>query len=138
MKISKKKIILIIICLIILAVSIPILLHNLSGEGKEILVEEEDTNITISRGDVFVIEVEYCLTCGYIMWDPVYDENVFELVNTEDKSIAEGGLGGNNLIKYKFMAKKKVVDSNIKLGYYRSFEPEETWTVARDLEVTVK
>ncbi len=134
----KKKTILIIICLILLAICIPLFIYTFNREGNEVYVEEE-TSITVSNGDVLVVDVEYCFTCGYSMWSPEYDKDVFELISNNDISLAEPGLvGGNYLRTYEFKAKKEAINSNIKLGYYRPFDAENTWTVAKDLYITVK
>ena len=51
----KKKTALIVICLMVLVISIPLLIYILNRDGKKVYVEEE-TNITISRGEILVIE----------------------------------------------------------------------------------
>lgn len=99
----------------------------------------EDTNITVHCGDTVIVELEYCLTCGYEPWEPIYNEKAFELVSYKDKEKAhEEGLFGYPYIRtYIFRAKKIAINSVIQLGDYRSFDAEDTWRIVKNLRITV-
>lgn len=143
MKKNKKLVRTLIILVIFLAIGVVYIVFINTGSkcdsSNEVIVGE-DNNITVHCGDTFIVEVECCTSCGYWQWDPIYNERVFELVEQEMKKESpekpQDWMGHDTMI-YRFRAIRKGIFSSIKLGCHQSFNSQETWTVVKNLRITV-
>lgn len=89
-----------------------------------LLAVDNISQVTVEKGTILSLTVEYKKSTGYEPFDPVYDTSVFELVDTEETYEAGYGLGGDNSTRtYFFKALKEVNSTKIEAGIYRSWEP---------------
>jgi predicted secreted protein len=94
--------------------------------SRTVLIQEEDNDkeITITRGDIIQIELKETGASGYKWHLSKLDPAYLELISEETKKISEKELGAPVKAYWKIMALKKG-NTEILIHYYRSWEGQD-------------
>ncbi len=124
--------------LLFAAAAIAALLCACSAGAQEKVYGKEDTNISVSAGDTFVIKLDENPTTGYKWSFTVSDDSVIEL--SKDEYMQENqdsgvvGAGGTRVLTFKA---KAAGSAQINMVYERSWEKnedDETLTFSVDVK----